>query len=300
VAAIGARLLKLTHAQTREALGIAEYFGPRSQIMRGVDYPTMVKDSSNWGAMTGVTSAYLAARGFTGAPALTVESNEAKEVWSDLGTRWLITEQYFKPWPVCRWAQPAVQAALNLSKSRRLDHRRIREVNIETFHGACRLAGNSPTNTHQAQYAIAFPTACAFVRGQVGIDEIAGSGLVDQDVRSLAARIRFTETPEFNAAFPGRRIARLKLVMDDDEILETPATEPIGDPEQPLSDSQIVEKFYAYVVPVFGEEVANRIAQAIGAFEGKGFDLDGLLQVLRRPYTDTYIHPDQRRRSLLT
>ena len=54
VAAIGARRLGLDAAQTREALGIAEYHGPRSQMMRCIDFPTMVKDGSGWGAMTGV------------------------------------------------------------------------------------------------------------------------------------------------------------------------------------------------------------------------------------------------------
>jgi 2-methylcitrate dehydratase PrpD len=57
-AAITARQLKLTKAQTREAIGIAEYHGPRSKMMRVIDAPTMVKDGSGWGAMAGVSAAY--------------------------------------------------------------------------------------------------------------------------------------------------------------------------------------------------------------------------------------------------
>ncbi len=57
VAAIGARQLGLNRDQTREALGIAEYHGPRSQMMRTIDAPTMVKDGSGWGAMAGVSAA---------------------------------------------------------------------------------------------------------------------------------------------------------------------------------------------------------------------------------------------------
>ncbi|WP_377506788.1 MmgE/PrpD family protein [Octadecabacter sp. R77987] len=49
-----ARLMGLTRDQTRHALGIAEYHGPRSQMMRCIDHPTMVKDGSGWGAMAGV------------------------------------------------------------------------------------------------------------------------------------------------------------------------------------------------------------------------------------------------------
>ncbi len=65
---------------TRQALGVAEYFGPRGQILRACDSPTMVKDGSGWGAHVGVTAALLARDGFTGAPALTVERDDATRV----------------------------------------------------------------------------------------------------------------------------------------------------------------------------------------------------------------------------
>ena len=54
-AAVAARLLGLSADATRHALGIAEYHGPRSQMMRCIDHPTMVKDGSGWGAFAGVT-----------------------------------------------------------------------------------------------------------------------------------------------------------------------------------------------------------------------------------------------------
>ena len=50
-AGLYARLMGLDRGRTREALGIAEYHGPRSQMMRCIDHPTMVKDGSGWGAM---------------------------------------------------------------------------------------------------------------------------------------------------------------------------------------------------------------------------------------------------------
>ncbi len=115
-AAILARHLGLDAAQTRHALGIAEYHGPRSQMMRCIDHPTMLKDGSAWGALAGVSAAYLAADGFTGAPAVTLEGLEIAGIWDDLGSRWRILEQYFKPVPVCRWAQPAIEAALDLRR----------------------------------------------------------------------------------------------------------------------------------------------------------------------------------------
>src|SRR3546814_17958304 len=86
-AALGARALRLDAGQTAHALGIAEYYGPRSQMMRVIDHPTMLKDGSAMGAMAGVSAALLAAAGFTGAPAITVAAAAGAAVWGDPGDR---------------------------------------------------------------------------------------------------------------------------------------------------------------------------------------------------------------------
>src|SRR5690606_11554666 len=121
VAGVGSRVLGLDPVRTREALGIAEYYSPRSQMMRVIDHPTMVKDGSGWGAMVGAVAALLAREGFTGAPAVTVEDEAVAGYWDDLGTRWRMLEQYFKPYPVCRWAQPAMEAAAQLRRDDAFD-----------------------------------------------------------------------------------------------------------------------------------------------------------------------------------
>ena len=63
VAAGVSRLLGLTEEQTRHAAGIAEYHGPRSQMMRCIDHPTMLRDGVGWGAPSGVMAAYMAELG---------------------------------------------------------------------------------------------------------------------------------------------------------------------------------------------------------------------------------------------
>src|SRR5690349_19511183 len=60
-AALGARLYGMDEAQLRHALGIAEYWGPRGQILRVCEAPSMLKDGSSWGAHAGVSAALLAA-----------------------------------------------------------------------------------------------------------------------------------------------------------------------------------------------------------------------------------------------
>jgi 2-methylcitrate dehydratase PrpD len=240
-ASILARALALSEAQTRHALGIAEYHGPRSQMMRCIDHPTMVKDGSGFGALAGVSAAYLAAEGFTGAPAVLVKEGPAA-IWDDLGRRWTILEQYFKPYPVCRWAQPAAEAAAALLRGD-LDASRIAQVEIRTFGHGVRLGTRHPATTEEAQYAIGFPVAALLVRGRLGADEIMAGGLADPAIRAMAARIRLVEDAGFSARFPAERIAVVTFTLDDGTVLTSPPTPARGDPEAPLSDDEVRQKF---------------------------------------------------------
>ena len=243
-AALGARLLRLGRPATRHALGIGEYHGPRSPMMRCIDHPTMVKDGSGWGAMAGVSAAYLAAGGFSGAPALTVESGDVADLWADLGSRWRIFEQYFKPYPVCRWAQPAVEAALALQAAHDVPARSIVRIEVESFAEAVRLATRRPANTEEAQYSLPFPVAAAAVRRRVGVEEVTGEAFADPEIDRLSGSMGLIADPAFSARFPDRRFARVRFILSDGRHLVSGATEAFGDPENPARPEHVRAKFF--------------------------------------------------------
>jgi 2-methylcitrate dehydratase PrpD len=228
--------------------------------MRCIDHPTMVKDGATWGGFTGVSAALLAQMGHTGAPAVTVESQAAAPHWADLGTEWEIANQYVKPYPVCRWAQPAIAAALSLAGQ--FDVADITSIEIQTFHEARRLPLAEPNNTEEAQYSIRFPVAAALVRGRIGVDEVSGTALHDSAILRIANIIEVTECNEANAAFPLDRLARLRIVLTDGRMLKTDLMKAIGDPDSPLNDQQMFEKFSALGEPVLGSRRANAVLQA--------------------------------------
>ena len=241
-AAMVARSLGLDAGQTRHALGIAEYHGPRSQMMRCIDHPTMVKDGSGWGAMTGVSAAMLARAGFTGAPAITVEAPETAETWADLGTRWRIDEQFFKPYAVCRWAQPAIAGALALQRDHALPLGAISRIQVITFHQATRLASRRPATTEEAQYSLPFPVAAALAHGQLGLAQLSGAGLGDPDVLRLSDRIELVDDPALSARFPAERIARVRIETVAGEVLDSGETAAPWDAATPPTDEDLIAK----------------------------------------------------------
>jgi 2-methylcitrate dehydratase PrpD len=281
-AALGGRLMDFDERRVRDALGIAEYLGPRGQILRVCAQPTMVKDGSAWGAHAGVTAALLAREGFTGAPALTVEADEVKPLWSDLGQRWRIREQYFKAYPICRWAQPAVEAALSLKRAHRFDAEDIVSIGIESFREAIDLGSQCrmPATTDEAQYSLPFPVAAALILGRVGAAEIGATGLGDPRVARLLATFSLSESDEFSRRFPAERWARVRIGLADGRSLVSEPAQARGGDEHPLSDEEIGAKYREMAEPVLGSRRSARIATLAGSLPIDATALPALIDEL--------------------
>ncbi|MDX1609129.1 MAG: MmgE/PrpD family protein [Halofilum sp. (in: g-proteobacteria)] len=279
VAALGCRLRGIEDPERIEAaLGAAEYHAPRAPMMREVDAPSMLHDSSGWGALAGVTAVELAAAGFEASPAALPHDPSVAALWSDLGRAWLVERQYVKPHPVCFWAQPAIRAALALRAAHGLDPASIGRVRIDTFHEASRLAAGVPATTARAQYALAFPVACALQRGRVGPDEIAGSGLGDPAIHALTARIEVAERPEFSARFPEQRLAEVSLQLADGRSLASGTFQPRGVPDDPLDRAAIEDKLGVYAEGLWPAARQRELVRAVQSLHAPDATLAPLLR----------------------
>ncbi|MFC6584398.1 MmgE/PrpD family protein [Sulfitobacter aestuariivivens] len=265
VATACARGLGATPEQIRHAAGIGEYHGPRSQMMRCIDHPTMVRDGVGWGAPSGVTAAYLACEGFTGAPALTCE--DAPSFWADLGTNWrLVEDTHYKPYPCCRWAHPSMDAAADLMREHALHHTDVAAVEIKTFHNATRLAGHSPATPDEFAYSIAFPVAALIVRGQVGVAELHEDTLRDPDIQRISSATTLIDDPHLTSISDGKRWAEVSLLLQDGRRVSAAPRTP-GDVDMPLSANDIEAKFHLFADPVLGEPRAQELASLSGNFD---------------------------------
>ena len=278
-AAAVARRMEFNSEKTRHALGIAEYQGPRSQMMRCIDHPTMLKDGSGWGAMAGVSAAYLAKESFTGDPALTVEAEEVKDNRSDLGQNWLITAQYFKPHAVCRWAQPAIEAALMLQQTHRLTPDNIKRVEVHTFHEAVRLNSRRPLSTEEAQYSLPFPLAAALIHGELGSQQLCKDALSNAAVLHISDLIDLIEDETFNARFPAQRFARVVIEAENGERYNSGEIEARWDSVNPPSDQELLEKFRWLVQAVLPDDRTLELEKIIWQCSGLA-DVVGLLDAI--------------------
>ncbi len=82
-------------------------------------------------------------------------------------------------------------------------------------------------------------------------------------------RIDLSVDPALDAAFPGQRAARVTLVMRDGRELSHLQPTRKGDPEAPLTDSDLDGKFRELVAPVMGDRGAEALLARLWALESQ-------------------------------
>jgi len=236
-AAAAARLLGCDRTQTGHALGLAEYHAPISLMPKSVSDPAMTKDACGWGAFVGVSSALLAARGFT---ALSSEYLVDENAAASLAERWHVLDVYVKEFPCCRWSHPAIAAALALRADGGLDAATISRVRVQTFAAAGMLASEFPATTEEAQYSLLWPVAVALAHGRFDVELVLNPTTGGPEVRRLFDLVVMEVDPRFEDEFPARRRATVTVETADGAVHASSPTEAPGEPDDP-DQTEIVE-----------------------------------------------------------
>ncbi|HEX3978348.1 MAG TPA: MmgE/PrpD family protein [Solirubrobacteraceae bacterium] len=251
-AVAAARLLALDGSATLAAAGLAEYHAPIAHIMRSCAEPQMTKDACAWGAAVGVSSALLAAQGFT-----SVRPEFLDSELDDLGGRWRLEELYVKAYPCCRWSQGAIAAVMEATGGRTLTPGDVRRVQVRTFAAADGLAKVVPETTEEAQYSLLWPVACALTRGRFGVPEVLGP-FGDVDIRAMFERVEIEVDPVLTAQFPHRRLTAVEIELIDGERLAAGPLEAAGEPDDPRLPAVVRSKVSELIGPSQLGEPAGR------------------------------------------
>jgi len=220
VVALGCRLRQTGRDVLRQALGIAEYHGPRSQMMREIANPTMLHDGSGMGALVGCSAVVMAQRGFTGAPAVTVE------------------------------AHAAIDALHLLMQEKGVMAERVARLHVTTFDEAAQLYAGMPQTTTQAQYSMHFVLAVMLRYGHIAPSHISGEGLCDPAVAALIPKITVTVSARYNDQFPQHRRSEVEVVLTDGQVLQSGQVDARGGPEAWMPDAEVAGKFENFCADV--------------------------------------------------
>jgi len=262
-AAAAGKLMGLDGNALLNAMGAAEYHAPIAPMMKGIETPSMGKDSIGWGAMVAMMSVLMAEKGFTGIKPIFDDTPQHEWIES-LGNHYEMLNLYFKPYAVCRWAQPAIAGALKVSKENEIIPDDIIRIHVRTFEEATSLSDTHPQNTEEAQYNLAFPLAAALIDGEVGPEQILPPRIFSSQILKLADKVDTEVSELFDQLFPEKTCAEVIVHTESGASFSSDTMEAPWEPPDNLpSDSEIEEKFHGLVDPILGVQQTYQLCSLI-------------------------------------
>lgn len=293
-AAAAARLLGLSHEETVCALGIAgsQAAGSMEYLSDGAWTKRM---HPGWAAHSGIMAANLAKNGFTG-PATIIEGkwgflhsysdhSTPDKVLEELGEVYQITRTSIKPHACCRYNQPGIDGVLKIVQGNALTPEKIKKIRVGILSAGWDIVAHpleqkrNPRSTVDAQFSMPYGAAVAVARGRAFIDEYEPDLLSDPLIKELMMKVECFTDEELDKEYPARWRSRVEIETVDGSKYSQRIDFPRGDPENPLTWDQIIEKFKSLGSSVYSKERLERIVKRVRALnEGEIGPLYQLLE----------------------
>ena len=289
-AASVAKLSGLDAERIRNSFGIL--YGQASGIRQGLlDGALSKRMQPAFAAMQAIYAVRFAAAGVSGArnvisgkygmAALYAGGAMRREaLLEDLGQRFEIANMSFKMYPCCRGAHPSIEAVLRILKRAKLDPGAVEDVEIAVPLFTYDLVG-SPFQIREnpqvdAQFSIPYTVATAIMKGAVGLRDFQGEVVVNATaVHQLAARVRVRPDASLNKKIADSPLAVIRIRCKDGSEFSERVRTIRGDPQDPLSEDECVEKFRGCVA--FSRKKFSRAAS--GKLVRTLLDLEALQDV---------------------
>jgi 2-methylcitrate dehydratase PrpD len=244
-AAVG-KLLSLSETQMLWALGLAASQPVGLREMFG----TMTKSfHPGRAAQNGFTAALLAQQNFTSsmqaieaprgwANVLSTTRNFA-EITANLGDRFEISINSYKPFPCGVVIHPAIDGCLQLRADNGIRADEIDRIELKVHPLVLELTGKKmPQDGLEGKFSVYHAVAAAMVYGRVGEAEFSDGAVKDPATVALRARV----TAAVDRAIAEDQV-RITVVLQDARRLERYVEHAVGSAKNPMTDAQLESKF---------------------------------------------------------
>ena len=279
--AAAARLLGLSEGKVAEALNLG--IAPNIAL-----YQTRIGNVSMWkgcayanASRNAVFAAMLAQRGMTG-PSPIFEGaggyfkavTRAPFALPALGGRahpYKIMECSIKRYPLGQYSQTVVQAALEVRRMIRSPND-IAEVRIETGATAIRLmAGDpekwAPATRETADHSMPYTVAVALTHGGVDEHHFGDAYIRDPGLLALARKVKVQISEEANRRMPEAMLCRVSVTTAAGETHTAEVEYHRGHWKNPMSESEIEEKFRGLAAGVLAPAQTDRLLERLWKLE---------------------------------
>jgi 2-methylcitrate dehydratase PrpD len=236
-------------------------------------------------AMNGVIAADLAKTGFTGASRILEgdrgfvramsSSTDLSPITNELGRTWKVSENCYKVWSCCGHTHSAVDVAVELRSKFGVDRffDDIASIEIETYGPGYEIVKErNPSTTYEAKFSLAYCVAAALKYGNASLDAFSADHFGDEGVRdpqiaSLLERTSVSVADDLTARYPRAWPTRIRLARRDGKEIRGGSNYPLGNPENPVTTTQLEQKFTTLVAPRLGDDVTRRALDAVRSID---------------------------------
>jgi 2-methylcitrate dehydratase PrpD len=227
-------------------------------------------------ARAGLMSALLARHGYTAsaraleAPRGLMQTYSTKCDWSEitgeLGTRFEISFNTYKPFACGIVIHPAIDGCVQLAAAHRLQGDDIARIDLKVHPLVLELTGKTaPRSGLEGKFSVYHACAAGILFGKADEAGFADAIVARPDVIALRDRIRATAD-----ATIAEDAADITVTCTDGRRLHLFVAHAIGSIARPMTDDDLARKFHGLVDPVLGAARAAQLIAACAALPGTG------------------------------
>lgn len=263
-------LLRLNAAQACDALATAGTFA--SGLQQAFRSDSMTKPMHpGHAAEVGLNAAILAQAGMTGTPdllegdagfgAALCENPRWDLLFQDLGKAWNIEQMTFKNHGCCGHNFPAIDAVSHLLNAHPIKTEEIKEIRVGGYKPTVEVCHYvHPQSPFEAKFSLSYTVSARIILGRVREKAFLQSTLSNQQIYAMEEKVRLSIDPECAAQFPVHRSAKVEIEMMDGTVYAHHQHTRHGDPDEPLTDQELVDKFYELAEPRIGQQLAQKLS----------------------------------------
>ncbi len=272
------RLLGLSDVQLQAAQGIAASTASGVQVFLETGAWTK-RLHPGWGAVAGITAAYLARNGFVAPPRpydgrfglfeafLHGHPVKTDALLDGLGRQWRFAETAIKPYPACHFVHGCIDAAIELHAELGADVADVTQVTawlpaptMPIVAEPIESKRNARTD-YEGKFSAPYCVATALLKGRFGLAELESPALADPRTRALAQRVSCSVDPDsrFPICFSGGVSVRLA----DGRTLQRHVPVNKGAGDRSLTPDDLVAKFLDTAGPYLGTSRARQVADLL-------------------------------------
>lgn len=220
------------------------------------------------GAREGITGSLDVIEGDAGFGRAMSDGPDWNKALATLGREHHVTMMTFKNHACCGHTFAAIDGAQELQRKLDVKAADIARVRVGSYRAALEVSGyENPSTPAEARFSLKYVVATALVHGSVRLAAFEPERIADPATRALMGRIDVAVDAELDAAFPAQRAARVRMVTNDGRSAEYLQPARKGDPELPLSDLELGDKYLELAAPVLGEVKARALLAKLWALD---------------------------------